>query len=384
MVERSVIAKLEGSFASGSPEKQLEVLRHVTDLFLIGAKGFSDEQVDLFDGVISRLADRIEVRARAELANRLAPIQNAPPITIRQLARDDAIEVAGPVLTHSPRLTEQDLLALVGDYRQDRLLAISKRATLSENVSDVLVARGNREVVLSIASNEGARFSDSGYGTLVSRSIDDEVLAACVGSRKDIPREHFRTLISKASAVVFEKLVAAHPEMAREVQDVLTGITGQEVAPAPKRNDATTKIDIMQRSGRAPDAVVLELAASGRREDTIAALAALCRAPRELVENVMADRRGDNDFLLLLVRAAGLSWPTAREICILRRGPGGLPQQEIDAARRSFEKLRTDTAQRVISFYNDRHSAFANFQNLAEHIDDKDTPPRFARPAQAS
>ena len=64
MVEQSLIAKLEGTFASGSPEKQLEILRHVTDLFMIGAKGYSDEQIDLFDGVISRLADRIEIRAR--------------------------------------------------------------------------------------------------------------------------------------------------------------------------------------------------------------------------------------------------------------------------------------------------------------------------------
>lgn len=380
MVERSLIAKLEGSFASGSPEKQLEVLRHVTDLFLIGAKGYSDEQVDLFDGVISRLADRIELRARAELATRLAPIENAPPITIRRLARDQAIEVAGPVLSQSPRLTDQDLLEVAGGNRQDRLLAISKRATLSENVSDVLVARGNREVVLSVAGNEGARFSDSGYGTLVTRSIDDDVLAACVGSRKDIPRKHFKALISKASQVVYEKLVAANPALVREVQDVLTGITGQEVVPP--RADAT--VEELQRSGLTPDAMILQLAANGRREETIAALAGLCRTPHEMVASIIADRRGDNDMLLMLARAAGLSWPTTREIFLLRRGPTGMSQQDLDAARRSFEKLRTETAQKVIAFYNERHSAFSSFQQLAEHIDDKDTQPRFARPAQAS
>jgi uncharacterized protein (DUF2336 family) len=384
MVERSVIENLEGSFASGSPGKQLEILRHVTDLFLIGAKGYSDEQIDLFDGVISRLAERIEIRARAELATRLAPVENAPPITIRQLAHDDAIEVAGPVLTQSPRLTEQDLLQIAGDQRQDRLLAISKRASLSETVSDVLVARGNREVVLSIANNAGARFSESGYGTLVNRSIDDDVLAACVGSRKDIPRDHFQTLISKASRVVFEKLVAANPDMVREVQAVLTGITGQAVeTPIARDGGGGSSLEAMSRSGRPPDAIVHELAATGRRDDTIAALAGLCRTPRELVAGVMADRRGDNDFLLLLTRAAGLSWPTTREICIMRRGPSGMPQQEIDAARRSFDKLRADTAQRVISFYNERHAAFSSFQQLAERMDENETPPRFARPAQA-
>ncbi|MEJ2623113.1 MAG: DUF2336 domain-containing protein [Pseudolabrys sp.] len=390
MVKRSVIENLEGNFASGSPGKQLEILRHVTDLFLIGAKGYSDEQVDLFDGIISRLAERIEIRARAELATRLAPVENAPPVTIRQLAQDDAIEVAEPVLRQSPRLTEQNLLRLAGDQRRNgqdsqvRLLAISKRATLSENVSDVLVTRGDREVVLSIAGNASARFSESGYGTLVNRSIDDDVLAACVGSRKDIPREHFQTLISKASRVVFEKLVVANPNMVREVKAVLTGITGQTVEASAMRDDGAASLGDLRRSGRPPDAVVHELAATGRRDDTIAALAALCRTPRELVAGVMADRRGDNDFLLLLTRAAGLSWPTTREICIMRRGPSGMPQQEIDAARRSFDKLRADTAQRVIAFYNERHTAFSSFQQLAERMDDKETAPRFARPAQAS
>ncbi len=387
MVERSVIENLEGSFASGSPGKQLEILRHVTDLFLIGAKGYSEAQIDLFDGVISRLADRIEMRARAELAAKLAPVVNAPPITIRQLAHDNAIEVAEPVLRQSPRLSEQDLLQIAGDPEradsQDRLLAISKRESVSELVSDVLVTRGNRAVVLSVAGNAGARFSEQGYGTLVNRSIDDDVLAASVGSRKDIPRAHFQTLVSKASRVVFEKLVATNPEMVREVRAVLTGITGQTVETPPARDTGAESLDSMRRSGRPPDAIVHELAATGRRDDTITALAALCRTPRELVAGVMADRRGDNDFLLLLTRAAGLSWPTTREICIMRRGAGGLPQQEIDAARRSFDKLRADTAQRVIAFYNERHAAFSSFQQLAERVDGKETAPRFTRSAQA-
>ena len=64
MEARSIIAEIEGTFASGSVEKQAEIVRRVTDLFLAGADKYSDEQVDLFDGVISRIADRIEIKAR--------------------------------------------------------------------------------------------------------------------------------------------------------------------------------------------------------------------------------------------------------------------------------------------------------------------------------
>jgi uncharacterized protein (DUF2336 family) len=387
-VERSLLVEIEGTFASGSAVRKAEILRRVTDLFLAGANDYSDEQVDLFDGVIFRLAERIETKARAELAHRLAPVDNAPAAVVRRLARDESIEVATPILIQSKRLTDDDLLAIAENNSQDRLLAISKRAALSENVSDVLVTRGNRDVVLSVTQNEGASFSHAGYGKLVDKSIDDEVLAICVGMRKDIPREHFHTLISKASEVVFEKLAASNPTAVAEVQKVLTGITGQQLAVHPKAardyTEAEAQFDSMRRSGKPADAAVQEFAAAGKFVETVAALAMLSRAPRELVENVMSDRRGENDFTLLLAKAAGLSWPTAKKICILRRGPGGLPPLAIEAARQSFASLKTETAQRVIRFYNERHTALGNFQRLEQHIREEGVEPKMPRLSAAS
>jgi uncharacterized protein (DUF2336 family) len=388
MVERSLLVEIEGAFASGSVKKQVEILRRVTDLFLAGASNYSRAQVDLFDGVISRLAERIEIKARAELAIRLAPVENAPPATVHQLARDRSIEVAGPILRQSPRLTDEELLTFAKDDSQERLLAISKRAALSESISDVLVTRGNRDVVLSVTRNAGARFSSSGYRKLVDRSIDDEVLAICVGMRKDIPRDHFHRLISKASEAVFAKLAASNPTAVAEVQKVLTDITGQEVAVTPKAErdyrDAEEQFNITRRSGMPLDAAVQMFASNGKFLETVAALAALSHAPRELVEFVISDRRGDNDSALILAKAAGLSWPTAKKICILRRGPGGLPPQAIEAARQSFENLKTETAQRVVRFYNERHNALGNFQRLAQQFHEQDSEPRDASPQRGN
>jgi uncharacterized protein (DUF2336 family) len=392
MVERSLLVEIEGAFATGSAKKQVEILRRVTDLFLAGASNYSSEQVGLFDGVISRLAEKIEIKARAELAIRLAPVENAPQATVRQLASDHSIEVAGPILTQSPRLTDEDLLTIAKNENQERLLAISKRATLSENISDVLVTRGDRDIVLSVARNSGARFSNSGYGRLVDRSIDDEVLAICVGMRKDIPRDHFHALISKASETVFSRLVASNPASIVEVQKVLTGITGQEVAEKPRAKpqvkrdyrDVEEQLDIMRRSGASMDATVWEFASNGKFLETVAALATLSHAPREFVEFVISDRRGDNDSALILAKAAGLSWPTTKKICILRRGPGGLSPQAIEAARQSFEKLKTETAQRVIRFYNERHNALGAFQRLAQQYHEQDEERQMPRLSAAS
>src|SRR4029077_4612031 len=106
---------------NGSAGKQAEILRRVTDLFLAGADKYSDEHVDLFDGVISRIAETIEIKARTELGHRLTPAENARPNTVRMLARDESIEVAGPILSLSNRLSDDDLLAIASDNSQDQI-----------------------------------------------------------------------------------------------------------------------------------------------------------------------------------------------------------------------------------------------------------------------
>lgn len=369
--KRSLITEIEDTFACGPVDKQADILRRVTDLFLAEADSYSDAHVDLFDGVISRLAEKIEIKARAELAARLAAASNAPPNTARMLARDEAIEVAGPILSHSNRLTDDDLVAIANGKAQDRLLAISKRASISETVSDALVTHGDRDVVLSVTQNAGARISDYGYDALIDRSINDEVLAICVANRKDIPRGHFETLISKASERVFEKLTASNPNAVYEVHKVLTDITGQEPGGRTEKRDyreAAAKFDMIRRSGAKLDPIVRDFAAQGKFEETVAALAALSGAPIKLVESVMNDGRSENDFVLILAKAASFSWPTAKQICILRRKAFGLSAQAQDTARRNFDRLAPATAQRLIRFYNERFSALSDFEQLAQQL----------------
>ena len=117
----------------------------------------------------------------------------------------------------------------------------------------MLVTHGNRDVVISVTRNEGARISDAGYTTLVDRSINEEVLAICVSMRKDIPQEHFNALIAKASEVVFEKLAASNPHAVYEVHKVLTDITGQDLAGQPKAKrdyrEAAAQLGVVRRSG---------------------------------------------------------------------------------------------------------------------------------------
>src|SRR5690348_16270019 len=107
-----LISELEQAVRSGSQETRVRTLKRITDLFLGTKEKLSEEQIDVFDQVLSHLIARMESTALIELSERLAPVNNAPNNVVHTLALDDEIAVAGPVLALSDRLTSQDLVEI--------------------------------------------------------------------------------------------------------------------------------------------------------------------------------------------------------------------------------------------------------------------------------
>lgn len=353
----SLIEDLENAIASGSDQKRVETLRRVTDLFAHGAERMSEEHVAVFDDVIGRLAADIETKARAELSRRLAPIDNAPIEVVRTLARADEIDVAAPVLAGSTRLNDQDLIETATAKGQGHLLAISKRQQLSEVVTDVLVDRGDREVVRSVAQNDGARFSDTGFGTLIAKSAGDDVLGESIGLRKDIPRQHLETLLKKASETVVKRLAAAGAGTHPHLKQVLAEITAQmqdQATPARDYAMARKVAEGLAKTGKLDDNAVADFARANKFEETAAALSMMCGLPINDVERALQD--SDAGLTLIVARAAGLSPQTLKAILLMPSSRHSASLQDLENALKQFERLQISTARRVVRFYQVRQS----------------------------
>src|SRR5258707_1049520 len=121
----SFLKDLDDAILRGTSESRTRALWHTTDLLIAG--GYSDDEIWTFGEVIGRLADEIEVAARAQLARRLARFDKAPVNIIHKLAFDDSIDVAGPVLRESERLEAYALVANACTKGQSHMLAISER-----------------------------------------------------------------------------------------------------------------------------------------------------------------------------------------------------------------------------------------------------------------
>jgi len=354
--QTSLIAEIETAINSGSQEKRVDTLRRVTDLFLNDADRFNEEQIGLFDDVLGHLITRIEGKAMVELSTRLAPVDNAPTEVIRQLARNDEIAVAGPVLIQSKRLTTDDLVDIAKTKSQGHLLAMSSREQLAEPVTDILVDRGNRDVVHTLARNVGARFSENGFATLVKTAETDDSLAEKVGLRIDIPAGLLRGLLSKASDAVRTKLSEhAPPETKDEIQRVLDNIANEvrrEAIASRNFNIASKQIEVMQKQGVLNEAAMLEFATAGKYEEMVTGLAALCSAPINLIAPLMASDR--NDGLLVPCKAAGLKWPTVSAILKNRFAHHPISEEALGKARSDYLTLSQSSALRTLRFWQVR------------------------------
>ena len=262
----------------------------------------------------------IEAKALAELARRVAPIPNAPPGVVSALAKNDNIDVAGPVLKQA-RLTDPDLMHIAETKSQAHLLAMSTRLRISEALSDILVERGDQEVARSIANNRQAQLSDNAFGKLVKRAEQDGVLAEKVGMRTDIPPRLFRQLLIQASEVVQRRLLSkAKPETQAEIRRILAQVTDEVAAKAAPRNYAAAlaAVRTLHKERKLGEADIAEFAKAGKYEETIAALATMCAVPVEVVDRLMNGERADP--VLILARAIGFGWPTVKAILNARPG----------------------------------------------------------------
>jgi uncharacterized protein (DUF2336 family) len=346
----SLLDELQTALAHGTVARRVETLRRVTDLFINGAVDYSSEQIGLFDDVFQCLLHLIENSAKALLANRLASIDTAPPLTIRALAFDDLIEIAAPVLARSERLDDDALIETARNKSQAHLMAISTRRVLSGAVTDVLVLRGNDEVIQSTVNNPGAEFSERGFTRLVNRAEGDDNLATCIGLRPTIPRHLYLKLIAKASETVRMRLEAANPPLAGDVPSAVREATRR----ARSASSAITR-ETMIAHALVDEHQVTAFAEAGKFDETNAAIAAMANVPVSIAENMMVETRAEG--VMILAKVSGMSWSTVKAIINMRDDLSGMGRADLQACKATFERLKPSTAQQVLRFHRMQQTA---------------------------
>jgi uncharacterized protein (DUF2336 family) len=330
-------------------------LKSVTGLFLAGRDRITDEVSSVFDDVIVRLVDHVESRARVELSMDLAPIANAPNHVIRRLAADDDITVAGPVLAQSPRLTDQNLVEIAETKGQQHLSKIAERVSLSPIVTDVLVDRGNSEVVTKVAVNAGARLSKTGMSMLVMRASGDNQLTQAMSRRADISPALFTRLLSYATEEARQRMLAtAGPADREAINRVLTQLANQAGAKnvSPKEFAAAQRlVHSFSQDTEHTRSKVLQFADGNRIAELVAALSILSGVPIALVSRLICDTEPFG--AMAVCRAIGLDWSVAHAVLNTLPGIGEDREEKLGEMEEQYTRLSAASAERLLNYWQE-------------------------------
>lgn len=355
----SLIDEIQNTTVSGLTKRQLRALTRITDLFVAGSGRHSKQQIELFDEVFKTLVAVIELETRTKLSLHLATLPDAPTALVRAFAADDAIAVAGPVLSGSTALNDSDLIVNARTQGQDHLHAIARRRTISEVITEILIERGEPTVVHTVAQNAGARFSDGSFRELVARAGNDAQLALHVGMRHDIPRHHFLKLLETASASVSARIVAANPRLADAVQDAVTEVIddiNQEIRKqSPDHARAKSRVKRLQNWHELGEGNVHAAARAQNFEQAAVALSVLACCPIEMAERAILNE--NPGVVQVIAKAAGCSWSTVKALLLMTAADRRMSEKDLNRARDDYERLEAQTAKRVLEFYEARRDA---------------------------
>jgi uncharacterized protein (DUF2336 family) len=358
-VATSLIPGLDEIVKSDDPKRRTEAARQISELFLQGAAKLRPNHVDFFDGVLIDLVPHSELGLRAELAERFSLLANAPRGLVGRLAREDELSVAGPLLRRSPVIDEKLLIEIARLKSQGHLLAMAERSALPSDVTDVIVRRGDRDVVRRAAGNTGARFSQAGYSTLIKRAGQDGVLTLAVGQRADLSDRHLKDLLAGSIDVIRRRLFeVVKPERQDAIKLAMSEISGVPERSVSRRDFAPAQRTILalHGAGQLNEAALLGFAKAHKYEESIAALSALSAVKITTLDRLISGDR--HDPVLILGKVLGLEWATVRALVLLRLGANRVPSPtDIENTRMNFARLMPSSAERVVSFWKTRQPA---------------------------
>lgn len=356
----SLIADLETAVSGRSEDQRATTLKRIADLFFTQADRVNAEHIGVFDDVLLCLVKTVETDVMTQLGRRLAPIDNAPTQVLQHLARHDDIAVAAPVLSRA-HLSSDDLADIARTKSQEHLHAISKRPVIDAKITEVIVERGDREVVQSLVANAGASFSDKGFARLAARAEGDDRLSEQVGLRPDMPSPLLRELMQKTTEAVQTRLLAFAPlETREEIHRIVVSISTdvvRQAAIARGYAQAEEIIAHLRKTDEFGESSILEFAKMRKYEEMIVGLAQLCAVPVGMIDRLMKSPR--HEGLLIACRAAGIKWLTVGAVLTSRFAQHSDIVEELRKAKADYNKLSVAAAQKTLKFFLARESAAA-------------------------
>ena len=338
-----------------SSDKRRELLRSMTDLFMEAPDSRNERESEQFGDILGTVAREMEMEVRRNLAMRLAAVPSAPRNLIIQLANDD-IEVARPVLTQSLVLKDADLVALAKLKGQDHLAAMASRPSISEVVSDAIVARGDDKVLARLVSNAGAALSRDAMETLTEKAETSELLQRPVVTRADLPPDLLNSMFfavsSELKRVIIERMQDIDPALIDgAIRQTERRMKMRGAVADPEQEKAAAFLATLAKSGPITESLLVALTKQKRHADVVVVFGKLTALDMKTARRILGDP--NPEALAIASRACRFDRQTFSTLA-LDRPDGTRSVDQTYSLLDLYDKVPVDAAQRVMRFWRVR------------------------------
>lgn len=285
---------------------------------------------------LETLAKDQATEIRRILSDALKELPNAPHAVINRLARDVELSVAGPVLKHSPILTEDDLLDIIMNGPiAGALSCIAGRRDVSASVADAIARSDDEAAISALLSNQSAQIREETLDRIIDEAPRHEPWHGPLVRRPKLPPRAVQRLASFVADGLL-KLLQDRPDLdpatARHLAETVRTrleksgqpgaqrgpvdfgeeglVVGAEAEkPAERPTDRAARLN---KEGKLTEKVVEAGLSEGDRAFVMASLAELSGIPLGTVDRIVATHAPR--AVTALVWRTGLSMRFARQV----------------------------------------------------------------------
>lgn len=276
------------------------------------------------EGAMIMLLDDSSPLVRRALAEAFASAEEAPRIVIDALAADQ-VDVALPILRHSPLLLDEDLVDLIATGQTEVQVAIANREPVERGLAAAIAEVGGAEACLALLENCNADIATFSLERMIERFGHLAPIRENLLARDDLSMAMRQALLSKLSQTL-AGFVAARQWMGLEHAEYATKEACEKATVALAADtpyeEVGALIQHLRQSSQLTAGMLLRALLSGNVVLFEEALAELSGMPIDRVSGYIHDRNISG--FRALYRKAGLpdvAYPAFREaIAAIRAG----------------------------------------------------------------
>lgn len=189
--------------AQEAPLEPGESATRILDLMATGQGLQPQERALAADALLLHLP-RLGAPQMAKIAERVAMMDQPPPLVTAKLIRDQRVEVMSPLLERGVNISDSDMIDAAAPDDMERLRIIARRRSHSPVVSAHLSASGDPLIILALLRNPGSQMAYHVFAAIAELALEHPALLAPLVTKPELP-----------AAVAFELYWVLPPELRR-------------------------------------------------------------------------------------------------------------------------------------------------------------------------